>query len=93
MRNNSRVLICSFAVATFRWYVINGLAVLPLITCNHVDRLLKQIEIEIGVSCCRWRKVVVAIYKTLAASVKQCVYVSLVPACLLHWLKFTVKIV
>jgi hypothetical protein len=92
MSDDPRVLISRLGVSALAWNEIEPLTVLTLVTRNHVDGLLEQVEIEILVAK-RGRKVEIAIDEGLRASIEQSVDVGLVPARLFDRLKFTVEII
>ena len=62
---------------------------LPLVTSDHIDWLLKQIEIEVLVAG-RWSYIKISINISLCACIEKRVNVTLVPAGLFDWLKFRV---
>ena len=51
--DNPCVLVCGMRVSSLRWYVIKTLSMLTLIPSIHVDRLLKQVKIELLVASAR----------------------------------------
>jgi hypothetical protein len=92
MSDDPRVLISRLGICALAWNEIESFAVLALVTRNHVDRLLEQVEIEILVAK-RGRKVEIAIDEGLRASIEQSVDIGLVPTSLLDRLKLAVEII
>jgi len=65
---------------------------LPFIPRYHIDRLLDQVKIILLVGRGR-TEIEVSINKSLTSSIKKRVDVTLIPARLLDWLKFAIKVV
>jgi hypothetical protein len=87
-----RVLIGSLRIGSFTWNIINSLSMLPLIPSDHVDWLLKQVEIEVLVAERRC-KIEITIDEGLGTSIEESIYIRLVPTGLFDRLKFTVEVV
>ena len=64
---------------------------LALVTCEHIYRLLNQVEIVL-LERCVWAKVKITIYESLAAGIEKCINIGLVPARLLQRLKLCIQI-
>lgn len=87
-----RILVSGLGICTLARYVCNRLAMLALISRDHIDRLLQQVEIPLLIAV-RWSRSKVAVYKSLGAGIKERVYVTLIPASLFDWLKFAIEII
>lgn len=92
MCHHPGVLVCSLGVRAFGGDVAKGLAMLTLIACDHVNRLLNQVEVIVVCRSGR-REVEISVNELLGAGVKQSVDVTLVPSRLFDGLKFGVQVV
>lgn len=90
--NKRRVLIRRCRICAFRGVIVNRLPVLSLIACDHVNRLLYQVEVEVLIGVL-WREIIVTVNIILRPRVKERVYVGLVPSSLFNRLEFSVQIV
>ena len=85
-------MVCSLRISALTWYVVERLAVLPLVARDHVDWLLQQVEIEVLVTEARG-EIKVAVNERLGSSIEQGVYVALVPTSLFYGLELTVEVI
>src|SRR5215831_9350241 len=92
MRDQFCVLIDCLRIGSFGSYIAKILSVLSLVSRDHIDGLLDQVEIVLLVRC-RWTEIEIAINESLRASIKESVYVGLVPTALFYRLELTVEIV
>lgn len=92
MHHEPSILVGRLRICALRRDVVDRFAVLALIASDHVYGLLNKIEMKVLRAVVR-RKVEIAVYVSLAASIEKSIDVRLIPAGLFDRLKFTIEIV
>lgn len=85
-------MVGCLGVCALTWNIINTFTVLSLVSSDHVDGLLEQVEVKVLIGK-RRREVKVPIYKGLASGIKKGVNVTLIPSSLFYGLELAVKVI
>lgn len=92
MSDQLGILIRGLGVGPLTGDVVDGFAVLPLVSRDHVDGLLEQVKIKILITE-RWREVEISIYESLRPGIKERVNIALIPTSLFYGLEFAIEVI